>query len=60
MLGLLPKRTSTYPASTCTELSRETATKKGLRYKAKSLSAAEVSSGSAIRVLFSFSLFLIQ
>lgn len=52
MLGLLPKRTSTYPASTCTGLSREIATKKGSRYKAKSLSAAEVSSGNAICVLF--------
>lgn len=57
MSGLLLKRTSTYPASTCTELSRETATKKGLRYNAKSLSAAEVSSGSAICVFFFSSFF---
>lgn len=56
MLGLLPKRTSTYPASTCTELSRETATKRGSRYKVKNLSAAEVSSGNTICVLSFLSL----
>lgn len=57
MLGLLPKRTSTYPASTCTGLSREMAMKKGLRYKVKSLPAAEVSGGGAMCVLFFFLLF---
>lgn len=53
MLGRLPQRTSTYPASTCTELSRETATKKGSRYKVKSVSAAQVSSCNAICGFFS-------
>lgn len=39
MLEPLLKRTSTYPASTSTELSREPAMRKGLRYKTRSFRA---------------------